>query len=100
MVRKFVEILIIEVYEAHGKANEIKDKNGDFLMLGDLITALLKDNSWNLQRDTKKYLPDIKSLGDRAAHNRRFMAKKPDVDRLIPGLRVIADELIHLAKIK
>lgn len=100
MIRKFVEILIIEVYEAHNKASEIKDRNGDFLMLGDLVSCILKETGWNLQRETKRVLPEIKSLGDRSAHNRRYIAKKADVDKVIPGLRVLADDLLHLANLK
>lgn len=100
MIRKFVEILIIEVYEANGKTHEIKDANNDFLMLRDLITTMLSDTTWNLGRETKKSLPDIKLMGDRSAHMRRYLATKGDVDKVIPGLRVIADELLHLAKLK
>lgn len=100
MIRKFVEILIIEVYEAHHKASDIKNSNDDFFMLGDLVSSILKDTAWNLARETKRVLPEIKSLGDRSAHNRRYIAKKSDVDKVIPGLRVAADDLLHLAKLK
>jgi len=100
MIRKFVEILIIEVYEANGKDAEIKDSNGEFFMLRDLVSRILTQTHWNLSRETKRELPNIKSLGDRSAHNRRFIATKPDVDKVIPGLRVIADDLLHLAKLK
>jgi hypothetical protein len=100
MIRKFVEILIIEVYEAHGSAQAVKDRNDNFLMLGDLVSTILKDTAWNLGREAKIHLPEIKSLGDRSAHNRRYVATKPDVDKVLDGLRVIADELLHLAKLK
>jgi hypothetical protein len=100
MIRKLVEILIIESYEATGKDADIKGSNGDFLMLRDLISRMLKDASWNLSRESKRFLPDIKSLGDRSAHNRRYIATKDDVDKVIPGLRVIADDLLHLANLK
>ncbi len=100
MIRKFVEILIIEVYEANGKSTEIKGANGEFLMLRDLVGKILGQTYWNLGRETKKELPNIKSLGDRSAHNRRFMATKHDIEKVIPGLRVTADELLHLAKLK
>jgi len=99
MVRRFIETLIIEVYEAHNKDSEIKI-NGDFMMLRDLIDQILSSNSWNLGRETKQALPLIKSLGDRSAHNRRFLAKKQDIDKILPGLRVVADELLHLAGLK
>jgi hypothetical protein len=100
MIRKFVEILIIEVYETHKRTADIKDKNGDFLMLRDLITITMADSAWNLSRETKRVLPEVKSLGDRSAHNRRYIAKQADVDKVIPGLRVLADDLLHLANLK
>ena len=40
MIRKLVENLIIEVYEKHGKQAEIQ-KDGDYLMLSGLVTAML-----------------------------------------------------------
>ena len=66
MIRRFVETLIIEPYEAKKKAADIKDGNGDFLMLSKLIDRTLADASWNLSRESKRTLPLIKSLGDRS----------------------------------
>ncbi|MGI8670844.1 MAG: hypothetical protein ACR2J3_13520 [Aridibacter sp.] len=100
MIRKFVENLIIEVFEAKNESNEIKDSNDNFFMLENLINRITAKTSWNLQRDTKKFLPQIKSLGDRAAHNRRYLCTKPDIDKVLSGLRVIADDLLHLANLK
>lgn len=100
MIRKFVENLIIEVFEENGVANEIKDTSNNFFMLEKLINSLLAKNSWNLQRDTKKFLPQIKALGDRAAHNRRYLCTKADIDKVLSGLRVISDDLLHLANLK
>ena len=100
MIRKLVESLIIAVYEAHGRAADIKNGSGDFLMLSDLIQKVLADSAWNLGRETKTSLPKLKALGDRSAHNRRYLATKADVDAVIPGLRVVVDDLLHLAKLK
>lgn len=100
MIRKFVENLIIEVFEAKGESNEIKDSNDNFFMLEKLINKILAKSSWNLQRNTKKSLPEIKALGDNSAHNRRYLCTKPDVDKVLTGLRVIADDLLHLANLK
>jgi hypothetical protein len=102
MMRRFVETMIIEVYEAHGKAAEIKNANGDFIMLRDLLTKFLNDTTWNLQRETGKVLPEIKSLGDSSAHARRFIAIKDDVDKVLQRqrFRTAAEDLIHLAKLK
>lgn len=100
MIRKLIEMLIIEAYEANGKAGDIQNGAGDFLMLSDLIQKTLSDSSWHLGRETKVALPKLKSLGDRAAHNRRFLATKADVDGVTSGLRVAVDDLLHLAKLK
>ena len=96
MIRKLVENLIIDVYENHSKQSEIQ-QGGDYFMLSGLITAILGQNHWPLQRETKKSLPDIKKLGDRAAHNRRYEANRQDIDQLLGGLRATVDDLLHLA---
>ncbi|CAN5358223.1 hypothetical protein BH11PLA2_BH11PLA2_38270 [soil metagenome] len=100
MIRRFVETLIIELYEAKGLESGIKDTGGDYLMLSKLIEKALAEKAWNLSRETKKSLPAVKSLGDRSAHNRRYVATKTDVQDVIPGLRVLADDLLHLAGLK
>jgi hypothetical protein len=99
MVRKLVENLIIDVYERNGKADEIK-KDGEYHMLAGLITAILNQSHWQLQRETKRELPEIKRLGDRAAHNRRYQATKQDIDQVRTGLRATVDDLLHLAHYK
>jgi hypothetical protein len=100
MIRKLIEILIVELYERSGRVNLIRRSSGDFMMLGDLIDVLVADSAWNLARETKSSLPKIKWLGDQSAHNRRFVAKKPDVEKVIPGLRVAVEDLLHLSQLK
>ena len=101
MLRKFVETLIIEIYEHHGRAADIKNpKDGNFYMLSGLVDILVADQAFNLARESKATLPHIKALGDRSAHNRRYMATKTDVDKIVPGLRVLADDFLHLAGLK
>lgn len=98
MVRRFVESLIIEVYEAHHKADEIKGGQGEFLLLHALVGKVVNETqSWNLGRESKRILPLIQRDGNRSAHTRRYITRKEDVDKLIPGLRVAADDLLHLA---
>jgi hypothetical protein len=101
MIRRIVETLIIELYEAKGRASDVKDaRNGEYLMLSGLISTILKDAAWHLGRETKGALPEVKTLGDRSAHNRYYLATKQDIDRVIPGLRIIADELLSLSGLK
>jgi hypothetical protein len=96
MIRKLLENLIIDVYEKHRRQSEIQT-NGEYFMLAGLVTAILTQDSWSLQRETKRTLPDIKKLGDRAAHNRRYEATRQDIDAIRSGLRAAIDDLLHLA---
>ena len=100
MIRRLVETLIIEAFEEHGVADKIKNKNGDFFYLRDLITHTLSERAWNLSRNTKSALPRLKDVGDLSAHSRRFNAQRQDIDKLISDLRVVVQELVTLARLK
>jgi hypothetical protein len=101
MIRKFIENLIILVYERNGKEDEIKDPaSNNYFMLGTLIDRYLVQKYWSIGRETQTSLPLIKELGDRAAHTRHFVATKPDVDKALKGFRVAAEELLHHANLK
>lgn len=97
MLRRLIETLIIETFEKHGIASSIQNGQGDFLYLRDLIDRTTAEKSWNLSRNSKGALPRLKDVGDKSAHSRRFNAVRDDIDRLIPDLRVVAEELLSLA---
>lgn len=100
MVRRLVETLIIEVFEHHKIDGQIKNPQGEFLYLNDLITRTLTCTQWNLSRNTKKALPRLKNMGDKSAHSRRYTAHRGDIEKVISDLRVVAQELIYLADLK
>jgi len=101
MMRRLLETLIVESFEAHQLSHKIKDpRTGDFLYLSDLIPKALQEPSWNLGRNTKRALPSLKSLGDQSAHSRRYNAHREDIDKLISDFRTACQELIYLAKLK
>jgi hypothetical protein len=100
MMRRLLETLIIECFEAHGIAGSIQNSTGDFLPLADLITAIFGQASWNLSRATKRALPKLKSIGDQSAHNRRYNAHREDIDKLCQDFRTTCQELLYLAKLK
>lgn len=100
MIRRLVETLIIETFEAHSIAHKIKNSKGDFFFLSDLIPLTISETSWNLGRNTKQALPRLKDVGDKSAHSRRFVAHREDIDKVITDLRVVVQELLFLAKLK
>jgi hypothetical protein len=101
MMRRLLETLIIESFEAHNLAHKIKDnKTGDFLYLSDLISKAFQEPSWNLGRNTKRALPNLKSIGDQSAHSRRYNAHREDIDKLAADFRTVCQEFIYLSKLK
>ena len=100
MIRRLVETLIIETFEAHNIASKIQNAQGDFLYLSDLIPLCINESVWNMGRNTKKALPKLKDIGDKSAHSRRFVAHRQDIDAIVGDLRVVVQELLFLSKIK
>ncbi|WP_189523473.1 hypothetical protein [Nostoc sp. PA-18-2419] len=43
---------------------------------------------------------DLKVIGDRAAHNRRYNAVRADLEKIRLGVRLVVDELIQLAELR
>ena len=94
LMRKLLETLIIESFERFGIDNTIKDANGDFLYLSDLIPKYLSSPKWNASRNINKNIDKVKKYGDLSAHNRRFQAKKSDIDDFKFELRQVLQEIV------
>jgi hypothetical protein len=97
MMRRLVEISIIEAFEANGLAAKITGGDGNYVQLSDLITAALAEPSWTLSRNSKKYLPQLRDLGHQSAHGRYYTARRDDIERIQPGCRVVIEEFLHHA---
>lgn len=99
MIRRLLETLIIECFESKKISKKIKNDNGNFYFLEELINKLVKenDNKWNLSRNTLKCLPKLKDIGDKSAHGRYFTARKPDIDKFKDDLRVVIEELVQIS---
>jgi hypothetical protein len=100
MLRRLIETLIIETYEHLKRENEIKDNDNNYVMLRELVVRATGSGGISLGRDTKKALSDVKELGDRAAHNRRYNAVKADLEKIQSGVRLAVDEMLNLASLR
>lgn len=97
MCPRLLETLIIETYEAQNRSEEIKDRDGNYLMFSGLSEYIEKDRAIHLGRNTIKGLKNFKRIGDLSAHNRRFNARETDIDQIKSDLRISCEELLHLA---
>lgn len=100
MLRRLIETLIIEAFEHHRIASKIKNINGDFLFLRDLIDRTLAEKTWNLSRNAKQSLPKLKDIGDKSAHSRRYIAQRGDIQPLLSDIRTVVQELLYIAALK
>lgn len=97
MCRRLLETLIIETFESAGRENEIKGADGHYIGFGEML-PVVENAAWlNLSRLGLKAIKEFKRLGDLSAHNRRYNAKRSDLDPHKPHLRLAAEELGHLA---
>lgn len=94
LMRKLIETLIIETFERFGVDNLIKDANGDFFFLSNLIPKYENSGKWNVSRNLHKNIEKVKRYGDLSAHNRRFQAKKSDIDDFKFELRQVIQEMV------
>lgn len=100
LLRRLVETLLIECYEHEKTQSRIVDSDGNYLMLSGIIADAVDKSGLSLGRETKTVLRDLKAIGDRAAHNRRYNAVRADLEKIRLGVRLAVDELIQLAELK
>ncbi len=101
MIRRLLEVLIIEAFEACGIGVKIKDLgSGTYLLLGDLVPAALSEGNWTLSRTTKRTLAKLKEIGDLSAHSRMYNARRQYIDEIVSDLRVATEEFVYLARLR
>jgi len=99
MMRRLVEVVIIEAFEHKGIEAKIQDASGDYVQLTALVNTALAEASFRLTRNTKKALPQLRNLGHQSAHGRYFTARPEDIDKNEDGVRVVVEEFLHLANL-
>lgn len=93
MLRRLVESIIIEAFEAHKIEARIKDSTGEYLELKALIGKATADADLKLSRNTKGALPNLKFLGDLSVHSRRHLIRGDDLKGIRNDARVAIEEL-------
>lgn len=98
MLRKLMETLLIEAYEGKGIESRIKKSNDDYLELERIIDRARTD--LNLSRDLEHIMKSLKQLGDRSAHNRRFYARRINIESHFLDIQTMVQELVSVAGLR
>jgi hypothetical protein len=97
MMRRLVEIVLIEAFEHQGVAGKVKDNKGDYVHLSALIDQALAEPKFKLSRNAKAELPKLRDIGHRSAHGRYFTAQRADITKIEGGVRVVVEEFLNHA---
>ena len=96
MCRRLIETLIIESYEKHGRASEVREGT-QYVGLSDMVGRLETDASMVLSRPAMQTLKGFKAIGDLSAHNRHWNARLGDIEPHKIGFRQVVEELLYRA---
>jgi uncharacterized protein DUF4145 len=99
MIRRLIEVLIIEAYLHHKREADIKNSDGQYLRLSELVSKAVTDFS-QLSRNSKKALLRLKEYGDLSAHSIRYSSRREYIDDEIIGLRTLAEDLLYEAGLR
>jgi len=94
MMRRLLEVAIIDAYEEKSISHKVKGADGNYLHLTDLIGKALSETAWCLSRNAKKFLPQLRDLGHLSAHGKYFTARARDVEDVRLKFRVVVEELL------
>jgi hypothetical protein len=97
MMRRLIEISIIEAFESRDISASIKDSSGNYVQLSDLVNRAITEPKFSLSRSTKKFLPRLRDVGHLSAHGRHFQARREDIEKIEQGCRVVIEEFLHHA---
>lgn len=99
MMRRLIEICIIEAFEYNELEQNIKGVDGNYLHLTNLVAVALAEPTLSLSRNAKKFLPQLRDVGHLSAHGRYFLARKEDLEKAQHGCRVVVEEFLHHANL-
>jgi hypothetical protein len=93
MLRRLIESLIIEAFEAHSIEARIKGHDGEYQELKALIGKACGEPTIRLSRNSRSALPNLKMLGDLSLHSRGHLVRAGDLERIRNDTRVAVEEL-------
>lgn len=95
LMRRLMEVLIIDAYEVHALRAKIVSGH-EYLPLSGLIGVLTSGHEFKLSRNCKKWIDRCKEIGDNAAHSRTYITRKLDIDDFSGNYRSLIAELLGL----
>ena len=100
MVRRLIEILIIDCFDVYGSLDEIKDNDGNIFPLSRLVEKFLEEPNglWHVERGAKPAIRKLKNICDAAAHGRYRKTLRQSLDRYKESLEIAIQQLVGIVE--
>lgn len=96
LMRRLFEILLISAHQYHNIDDEIKDCNGNYIMLESLVKKSQNNTKLKIGR-IKNDFDLIREIGNYSAHGLTYTAGKKDIDDIKLMYRVMLEEMYNKA---
>jgi len=95
LMRRLLEILLIMAFEHQGIGEEIKNQDGTYVTLDNVIKSAKQSKILALSRDTKHTVDAFRELGNFSAHKIYYNARRNDIDQIKMKYRATVEELLY-----
>lgn len=99
LMRRLTEMLLILAFKEIGQEDCIRDCEGNYLQLSQVIKQAINNVPLDLTRNAKSYLVVFKEKGDLSAHNPFHNCRAKDLQLVQHKFRTIIEELMYKAGI-
>jgi hypothetical protein len=96
MLRRLIEVLIIDCFEANKLQEKIKDTADNYLFLKKLIQQFSAEKNFNKSRNIDKNLESLIKLGNNGSHG-KSLVQKQDIDQAQENIRFCIQELLSIS---
>ncbi len=100
LMRRLEEVLLILSYEHLKIADQIKDGNGNYVMLEGIVKNAVTNAALGLSRNSKTSVETFRVLGNFSAHKITYTCRREYIQEKIDDYRALVDELLHKAGLR
>lgn len=99
LMRRLIEMLLVLAFKEHKQDADIRDIDGYYVPLHQIIDKAVQSKELDLTRNTKDYLDLFREKGNLSAHNPFHNCRRKDLELAQPKFRHIVEELLYKAGI-
>lgn len=99
MMRRLLEILLIQCFEAKGLSEQVQDDDGTYQNLKTLINKAKSTSEIGLSSDAKKDIHSFRELGNLSAHRVMYNCRRDDIRALRVEYRAVIEELLYASNL-